>query len=106
MIRASPPNSARSTCVPSERVQRQIDRLLDEADQAMARLDWQMVRERALAVLTADPENADGKDYLAMAERGSPATASSSAESSLNEGKTSQPVSFANGRYTVTRFLG
>jgi hypothetical protein len=56
--------------VPSERVPRQIDRLLDEADVAMAALDWQMVRDRGQAVLAADPDNADGRNYLATAERG------------------------------------
>ena len=53
----------------SERAQRQIDRLLDEAEAAIRELAWDVVRARAEAVLTLDPENADGKNYLAAAER-------------------------------------
>ena len=37
----------------SERMQRQIDRLLDEAEEAVARRDWPAVRESAEAVLRA-----------------------------------------------------
>ena len=33
--------------MPSERVQRQIDRLLNEAEDASARRDWPTVKERA-----------------------------------------------------------
>ena len=43
----------------SERVQRQIDRLLDEAEEAAARKAWDVVRERCEHVLTFDPESAD-----------------------------------------------
>lgn len=97
--------------MPSERVQRQIDGLLDEADKAMARLEWAVVRERAQAVLAADPENSDGRDYLAMAERGldsqavsDPVTASPVSASAVPP--LAQPASFAKGRYTVRKFLG
>jgi len=45
--------------MPSERVQRQIDRFLDEAEAAMARSDWTTVRDRAKNALALDPENAD-----------------------------------------------
>ena len=44
----------------SERIQRQIDSLLDEADQAVANEDWPTVASRARAVLRMDPENSDG----------------------------------------------
>ena len=43
----------------SERIQRQIDRLLDEAEQALAQLDWSTLRDRSQAVLAVDPENGD-----------------------------------------------
>ena len=55
----------------SDRIQRQIDRLLDEADQAISRYDWGALREAAQAVLRFDPENTDALAYLAAAERDS-----------------------------------
>jgi len=55
--------------MPSERVQRQIDRLLDEAEEAISSQDWAAVAERAQAALRLDPENADALSYLAAAER-------------------------------------
>ena len=53
----------------SERLQRQIKRLLDEAEQAIAQRDWAMVRERAQDVVFIDPENPEGQAFLAAAER-------------------------------------
>ena len=44
----------------SERIQRQIDSLLDEADQAVANEDWPTVASRAREVLRMDHENSDG----------------------------------------------
>ena len=41
----------------SERAKRRIERLLDEADEAVVHLDWDTVRARAQAVLAFDPEN-------------------------------------------------
>ena len=46
--------------MPTERVQRQIDRLLDEADEAMSSNDWQVALERATAVLAHDLDNPEG----------------------------------------------
>ena len=45
----------------SERVQRQIDRLLDEAEEAMVHLDWDVVFQRSQVVLTLQSENADAQ---------------------------------------------
>jgi hypothetical protein len=53
----------------SERVQRQIDRLLDEAEAAIAISDWAIVGDRARNVLRLDPENSDALSYLAASER-------------------------------------
>ena len=50
--------------MPSERVQRQIDLLLDEAEEAISRQGWNIVGERAQAVLRLDPENQDALSYL------------------------------------------
>jgi class 3 adenylate cyclase/tetratricopeptide (TPR) repeat protein len=92
--------------MPSERVQRQIDRLLDEAEAAIARLDWEGVRARSNAVLALDPANVDARAFLDAAGRagadpaaGAPAAAATSPTPAL-------PASFAGGRYAVRRFLG
>jgi eukaryotic-like serine/threonine-protein kinase len=96
--------------MPSEFIQRQIDRLLNEAEEALARLDWDGVRAQANAVLALDPENADARSLFDAAVR---------ADATAKSAKTSQPAaakeapsapplpsSFASGRYAVRRFLG
>jgi hypothetical protein len=50
--------------MPSERVQRQIDRLLDEAEAASAARNWATVQEKAEHVLTFDPENEDARGLI------------------------------------------
>ena len=60
----------------SERLKRQIDRLLDEVEAAVSQLDWPVVRDRTQAVLALDPENADATTFLAAAERALSASAS------------------------------
>ena len=44
----------------SERFQRRVERLLDEADEAIAKYNWEAVLQAAQAVLAIDPENGDG----------------------------------------------
>ena len=102
--------------VPSERVQRQLDRLLDEAEQAVAQRDWDSVRTAAQDALDFDPENVDAADLLSAAQRalaraGNPqgALTSSNATDVAPSSPTAPleaPASFANGRYAVKRFLG
>ena len=95
----------------SERSRRRIERLLDEADEAVTSLDWETVSARVTAVLALEPDNAEAHTLLAAVERavgGSLAAvhlppASSSAIPTIPTG---QPTSFANGRYQVKRFLG
>ena len=53
----------------SERIQRRIDRLLDQVEEAVDQLDWETVFNRSQAVLALDPGNADASDFLASAER-------------------------------------
>ena len=53
----------------SERVQRRIDRLLDQAEEAMDSLNWDAARDYAQAVLGLDPGNADALAYLDSAQR-------------------------------------
>ena len=93
----------------SERLQRRIDILLDEADQAIAQSEWSVVRDRAQNVLALDPDNGDAATFLAAADRalasGSQPPAATPTPIS-NEPTADQPTSFANGRYQVKRFLG
>ncbi len=97
----------------SERFQRRIERLLDEADEAIARYDWEAVRQAAQAVLAIDPDNSDGQTFLATVERALAGTPnapsgqpSASTSSTTSTAGSDQPTSFANGRYEVKRFLG
>lgn len=45
----------------SERLQKQIERLLDEADRAIGEEDWSTVLSRARWVLAINPANGFGK---------------------------------------------
>lgn len=58
----------------SERVRRQIDRLLDGAQEAISRYDWDTVPQAAQALLAIDPGNSDAITYLTSAERALGAT--------------------------------
>jgi len=53
----------------SERTQRRIELLIDEAEDAITQLNWQIVRDRAQAVLALDPGNGDAVNFLAAAVR-------------------------------------
>src|SRR4051812_24424070 len=70
--------------------------------------DWVTVKERAQQALTLDPDNADALSLLGAAERGiGSAPRSSPARTRESQASAAaQPTSFANGRYTVTKFLG
>ena len=97
----------------SDRRRLRIERLLDEAEDAVARYDWQAVREAAQAVLAFDPDNSDAIDLLTGVERAlsvsaptSPVPPPTSVASLAPSPTSDQPRSFANGRYQVKRFLG
>ena len=98
--------------MPSERVQRQIDQLLTEAEQAIRDLDWATVSARAEAALSLDRENGDAQAYLAAAEEklragaNPPPTAALAGPRPSTGSETPVPASFANDRYQVKRFLG
>ena len=53
----------------SESVQARIDRLLNEAREAVAELNWAVVLNRAQNVLRIESENEDARALLAAAER-------------------------------------
>ena len=55
--------------MPSERIQRQIDDLLDEAAAAVRQADWTAVRQAAQSALMFDPKNEDALTYLDAADR-------------------------------------
>ena len=97
----------------SDRFQQRLERLLEQADEALDRLDWDEVRARANTVLRLDPQNADALAYLAAADREpsqtpvpGPASAASSPTSARPSPIPPLPTSFASGRYEVKRSLG
>ena len=94
--------------MPGERIQRQIDLLLDEAEAAVSSLNWEVVRDRAQAVLAFDPDNTDALEYQAAAERALGATFIESSPGEALQGgpSTPSPVFFKDRRYMVKRLLG
>jgi len=91
--------------MPSERILRRIERLLDQIDQAEAQSEWQSVHSLAQDVLEVDPDNGEAAAYLHSAERRlgvAPEATGIPRPAPTPE----QPTSFANGRYDVKRFLG
>ncbi len=95
----------------SERIQRRIDRLLDQAEEAMDQLNWDSVRDCAQAVLGLDPQNIDALAFLASVDRvlknhPDSKIQETSAQAVPISHPTDQPTSFANGRYQVKKFLG
>ena len=97
--------------MPSERVQRRIDKLLDQAEESAESQDWDDVRKNSLSVLAVDADNEDAKSFLAMAEPHL-ADSETNTETGVAEPPAEKnssgavPDSFADGRYTVTRLLG
>jgi len=90
----------------SGKLQRQIDRILDEAKEAISRFDWDALLQRAQAVLAMDPANGDSPAFLATAERALATAAAlpSSQSSTLVPvatpiATTDHPTSFASGGY-------
>jgi tetratricopeptide (TPR) repeat protein len=89
--------------VTSERVQRRIERLLDQLEEVADRRDWDQVKLLADDILRLDPENQDAKAFLAAAGRDGDSHSAPEQPVGLSE---EEPTSFAGGRYSVTRFLG
>ena len=91
----------------SERVQRQIDRLLDEAEEAVGRSDWDLVRDRAGNALRFDPDNADARAFLVAADRDRPGLVTTTHTADIKAPPAAPlPTSFASGRYQVKELLG
>ena len=53
----------------SDRIKRQIERLLDNLEEAVDQSDWQLVRQIADNILILDPTHVDAQSYLISAER-------------------------------------
>ena len=94
----------------SDRRRLRIERLLDEAEDAITRYDWGAVQQAAQAVLAFAPENTEALDLLTGAERAlgsdSPPPSNGPTDSGTTITTPSQPSSFANGRYQAQRFPG
>ena len=108
-----PPNPAYYfPIMASDRIQRRIERLLDEIDEATDQREWSKVGELASDVLAFAPNHAEAQQFLAAAERRlSPPLSGQDIESagSIRPPASTlpdQPTSFTNGRYEVKRFLG
>ena len=93
----------------TDRVQRQIERLLDEAETAVSALNWEVVRDKAHAVLAFDPDNGDALAFQAAAERAHGQTVvgdSPNAAPAKSPSASPLPVFFKDGRYMVKKMLG
>ncbi len=93
----------------SERIQRRLERLLDQIDEAEANGYWESVHDLALDVLAIDAENAEAKAYLEAAERRFSRSANAVQQPPpplALIASDDQPTAFANGRYQVKKFLG
>ncbi len=93
----------------TDRTQRQINRLLDEAEEAFTEHNWDRVRDTASSALLLDPENRDAINFLAAADRALGGLATPTPSSGITTPapqEADQPTSFASGRYEVKRFLG
>jgi len=93
----------------SVRIQRRIDALLDEADEAVTADDWKTVRQRANAALSFDANNEDAKAYFEAAVKSldsETADMPASASTATLSPAPAHPSSFVAGRYRVERFLG
>ncbi len=56
-----PPCSTLVFHMVNDRIQRQIDRLLDQAEAAMGPLEWEVVRQRSQAVLSLQSDHGDAQ---------------------------------------------
>jgi tetratricopeptide (TPR) repeat protein len=89
----------------TKRVQRRIDRLLDQAEEAADRRDWNVVQESAQMVLSIDPENSDAATLITMVQASSEVRPIKASVEPIQE-TTDIPTAFADGRYVVDKFLG
>ena len=60
-------NGVQFRAMPSERIQRRIDKFLDQAEEAADQKNWPEVRELARRALRLDADNTDAKAFVEMA---------------------------------------
>ena len=76
----------------SERIQRRIERLLDQIEEAADEQNWDRERQLAEEVLSLDPDNVNAQTFLAAAERSLSRLSSNSEEvPSLQQSITNTP---------------
>ncbi|MCH7801269.1 MAG: hypothetical protein IIC24_06960, partial [Chloroflexi bacterium] len=101
--------------MPSERIQRRIDRLLDQIEESADQEDWETTLRLSEQVLDLDPDDEDAHTFLRLAQlRVNPEPVSADVTSESEESSPpappapakDQPTSFSDGRYQVQRFLG
>ena len=94
--------------MPSERIQRRVDQILDRAEAACDAGDWTLAAELCRQVVTLDGENVDALPLLALAERGLSGAVDSVPPASMPAPPVPPPLpaSFASGRYEVLGLLG
>ena len=95
----------------SERVQRRIERFLEQAEDALDTRDWDSATASIDAVLAIDSTNADALAFRSMVSAARGDGDSKSAEEPLRatplpRRDAAEPDSFAGGRYRVQRALG
>ncbi len=102
----------------SDRIQRHIERLLTETDEALERGDWTEVERLSQDALALDPDNADAEQLLRAARERlappPPATTtptvpmppSASASGAPLGGHVTPPQSAGGGRYRIERLIG
>lgn len=92
--------------MPTERMQKRIDRLLDQAEQAADGGDWRLVVDLGRQVLALEDSNEDARALISAAERMGSSTALTPPLVATSVPMPDAPTSFANGRYVVRKFLG
>ncbi len=90
----------------SDRIQRHVERLLDEAEDAADQEKWSRVADLAGRVLAIDEHNADAVALMKMADGGGSAPTTTPERGPSAPSAPQHPDSFAGGRYRVERFFG
>jgi signal transduction histidine kinase/DNA-binding NarL/FixJ family response regulator len=88
----------------SERVQRQIDRMLDQVEEAAERQDWSRATELAQSVLAVDPDNEDASAFVTLAGAAPAEPAASDAAPSVANGPDAASMS-AEARIQILKEL-
>ncbi len=90
----------------SDRIQRQVERLLDEAEKAFVEHDWNALLSHAQDVIRLDSENREALTFLSAAEQALGSSPPTGQQPQTTQRTPDQLTSFANGRYQVKHFLG